>query len=91
MLQNLILVFDASSQFVAITMASEGSQSSTSFDILTPTVSISEPLGKSAMAEPINKSAYEDFNDLTLGRELMLRRIEGPRKGSACCSDGQES
>jgi hypothetical protein len=89
-LQELVLVFDPSTQLVVIMMASEGSQSSTSFDILTPTVSISEPLGKSAMAEPINKSAYEDFDDLTLGRELMLRRVEVLRKGSACCSDKQE-
>jgi hypothetical protein len=71
-------------------MASEGSRSLTSFDILIPTVSISEPLGKSAMAEPINKSAYEDLDDLTLSRELMLRRVEVLRKGSACCSDGHE-
>lgn len=72
-------------------MASEYSESSDSLDVLTPTVS--SP-GSSRQTKTTEHSDRDGFvavqDDLTLGRELMMKEIENLENESASGSDGHE-
>ena len=69
-------------------MGSQSSKSSASFDMLISTISVSEHAGDTeTTVQPSGCETLAAQDDLTLGRELLVKEVEASELESACGSD----
>lgn len=76
--REFVLLAQPSVHLAAVVMASEDSESSASFDMLTPDISVSASSQQSETPEAMDESVRELLHDddLALGRELLMKALD---------------